>query len=84
MASLLQVRNVPDDIRRALKARAAASGKSLNSYVLSVLERDVARPTVRDVLARAAGRAEHASASALDAIDTERGDRESQLRQGRS
>ena len=35
MSSLLQVRNVPERTRRALKARAAAQGESMNSYVLS-------------------------------------------------
>jgi len=34
MASLLQIRNVPDEARRALKARAAARGESLNAYLL--------------------------------------------------
>lgn len=53
MASLLQIRNVPDDVRRALKARAAAQGESLNAYLLGLIERDVARPDAR--LARSSG-----------------------------
>ena len=46
MTSLLQIRNVPEDQRRALKARASARGESLNAYLLDVLSREVARPTV--------------------------------------
>ena len=57
MSFLLQIRNVSDDVRRALKARAAARGESLNTYLLDLVERDVARPTVKEVLDRAALRA---------------------------
>lgn len=79
MAALLQIRNVPDDVRRALKARAAARGESLNTYLLDLVERDVARPTVKEVLDRAARRAGRASASAVDLLDTARAEREDQL-----
>jgi predicted nucleic acid-binding protein len=63
---------VPDDARRRLKARAAARGESLNTYLLELLERDVARPNVEEVLDRAARRAERAAASALDALEVQR------------
>ncbi len=53
MSSLLQIRNVPDEARRALKARAADRGESLNSYLLNVLDREVSRPTVAEVLGEA-------------------------------
>jgi plasmid stability protein len=76
---LLQIRDVPDEARRGLKARAAARGQSLNAYLLDVLNREVARPPVADVLQRAAQRAERASASAGDAIDAARAEREDQL-----
>lgn len=33
MAGLVQIRNVPDETRRALKSRAAAEGRSLNDYL---------------------------------------------------
>lgn len=80
MSSLLQIRNVPDDARRALKTRAAARGESLNSYLLALIERDVARPTVEEVLDRAARRAGRASASAVDLLDEARGERDAELR----
>jgi plasmid stability protein len=79
LPSLLQIRNVPEATRRALKARAAARGESLNSYLLALLGREVAQPTVAEVLERAARRAERAEVSALDAIDSERTERETQL-----
>lgn len=68
MAALLQIRNVPEQTRRALKQRAAARGESLNTYLLSVLAAEVERPTVAEVMDRAARRSERATASALDAV----------------
>lgn len=75
--TLLQIRDVPEDARRALKARAAARGQSLNRYLLELLEREVARPTVEEVLDRAAQRTERASASALEALAAARAERDS-------
>jgi len=56
MASPLQVRNVPDEARRVLKARAAGRGQSLNAYMLEVIDREVARPSVAEVLQRRGAR----------------------------
>lgn len=81
-AYLLQVRGVSEQTRRALKARAAARGESLNTYLRDLLDREAARPTVAEVLARAASRAEHAEASVadvLDALDSERSRRDEQI-----
>jgi plasmid stability protein len=79
MSSLLQVRGVPDEQRRVLKARAAANGQSLNSYMLELIRRETARPTVAEVLERAARRAEQATGSAVQAIQAARAEREEQL-----
>ncbi len=68
MGSLLQIRDVPDESRRELKARAAAQGRSLNAYLLDLINREVARPTVAEVMDRAARRSEHATASAVGAV----------------
>jgi antitoxin FitA len=84
MNSLVQIRGVPDDARRALKARAAARGKSLNRYLLDLIEREVARPTVEEVLDRAARRAERARASAVGVIEEARGEREGRIKSRRS
>lgn len=80
MSSLIQIRNVPEDQRRVLKARAAARGQSLNSYLLGVLAREVARPSVAEVLDRAARRTERAKASALETVNTARSQRDAELR----
>lgn len=49
--STIQVRNVPEDFHRRLKARAAARGQSLSDYVLEELLIAADRPTMREWLA---------------------------------
>lgn len=80
MSTPLQIRDVPDDVRRTLKARAAACGKSLNSYLLDLVKREAARPTVAEVLDRAMRRAERLDVSGLDVLADARAERDDQLR----
>ena len=56
MSRSIQIRNVPDPVHKALRARAAAAGQSLSDYLLQELVRVAERPPVADVLARADGR----------------------------
>jgi plasmid stability protein len=49
---MIQIRNVPDEVHRTLKMRAAAEGLSLSGYLLREIERYADRPTVEEVLAR--------------------------------
>jgi antitoxin FitA len=53
----LQIRNMPDDVHRELRARAAAAGVSLSDLALAELERVARRPPVADLLTRARSRA---------------------------
>ncbi|ACZ32163.1 conserved hypothetical protein [Xylanimonas cellulosilytica DSM 15894] len=50
--STLQVRNVPDDVGRVLKQRAARAGQSLSEYVLAQLRALADRPTIDELNAR--------------------------------
>jgi plasmid stability protein len=50
--SMIQIRNVPDDLHRELKARAAQNGKTLSDYLLGELRTLAARPTMQEWLAR--------------------------------
>lgn len=50
--STLYVRDVPPEVSKALKERAAAEGKSLSAYVVSELSRIAARPTNAEVVTR--------------------------------
>lgn len=52
MGVLVQIRDVPEDVHRTLKARAAASGTSLTEYLRALLARDASRPTAEELAAR--------------------------------
>lgn len=61
----LQIRNVPDDVHRVLRSRAAAAGMSLSDYLLHEVTRVAARPPVADVLRAAAARSGGAPSDAI-------------------
>ena len=44
----VQIRNVPDDVHRKWKARAAAAGMSLSDYLRRELTRSAAAPTMEE------------------------------------
>jgi plasmid stability protein len=52
MGVMIQVRNVPEALHVAIKARAAAEGLTLTDYIQRLLEREVAQPTRREILER--------------------------------
>lgn len=52
MSKTLQIRNVPAEIHRTLKARAAKAGMSLSDYLLSELEDLAERPTPEEMRER--------------------------------
>ncbi len=56
MSVAVTVRDVPDEVRDELAARAARAGKSLQEYVRGMLIDAAARPPVEDVIARARAR----------------------------
>jgi antitoxin FitA len=49
---MVQIRNVPDDVHRELKARAALEGRTLSDYALAELRRSLERPTRTELLGR--------------------------------
>ena len=57
MSRMIQIRNVPDELHRRLKARAALEGKSLSDYLLAEIRETAERPTVEELRARLARRA---------------------------
>lgn len=56
MAVSITIRNVPEDVRDVLAARAARAGRSLQEQLRAELVDLARRPTVEDVLARARAR----------------------------
>jgi plasmid stability protein len=52
MPTVTQIRNVPADLRRKLKARAALEGMSLSEYLLRELRHALDRPTLDEMRKR--------------------------------
>jgi antitoxin FitA len=52
MAKMIQLRNVPDELHRLLKARAALEGLSLSEYLLAEIRRSAERPTLPELRKR--------------------------------
>lgn len=71
--SHVQIRNVPEDLHRQLKARAAQEGTTVSDMLLREIERLVERPAKREVLQRIASREPvRLSESAADVVRAER------------
>lgn len=54
MGTMLQIKDVPDDVHRVLKARAALAGVSLTEYARRTLEQAARRPSREELIAELA------------------------------
>lgn len=52
MKKHIQIRNVPEELHRALKSRAALAGMSLSEYLLQEAQKIAERPTVEELRQR--------------------------------
>jgi len=52
MSVMIQIRNVPEELHRALKSRAAQQGRSLSDYLLAELRQMAAFPTLEEIFER--------------------------------
>jgi plasmid stability protein len=53
---MIQLRHVPEDLHRKLKARAAMAGMSLSDYLLQEVRQVAERPTLAEIRQRLAAR----------------------------
>lgn len=58
MSVSVTIRDVPEEVRDELAARAARSGRSLQEYLRALLVASAGGPAVEDVIARARARVE--------------------------
>jgi antitoxin FitA len=65
MEKHIQIRNVPEELHRTLKSRAALAGMSLSDYLLQEVRKIVERPTAEELRQRLRQRR-----PVKDAIDT--------------
>ncbi len=78
----LQIRDVPDDVRRTLAERARTRGQSLQAFLLSLVEDEARRSANLALLDRFAARDDGSRLSAeqaTDALDRARADRDPQF-----
>lgn len=66
MSTMIQIRNVPDDLHRELKSRAAREGMSMSDWLLRELRKSLERPSRGDLLERVSGRSSVAASPAPD------------------
>jgi hypothetical protein len=69
---MIQIRNVPDDLHRSLKVRAAREGRTLSDLILSELPRLADKPTPEDVMSRIRSRQAVGGPPASELIAAER------------
>jgi len=70
---MIQIRNVPDDVHRDLKIRAARAGMALSDFLLREVEAVARRPDLGELLARMERRAGPSlSESPAEALRAER------------
>ena len=70
----VQIKNVPPDVHRTLRTRAAEAGQSLQEYLLARLVEDASRPTLEEVLRRV-GERTGGRVTFADAVEALREDR---------
>ena len=54
MPKMIQIRNVPDELHRTLKVRAAQAGMTLSDYLLSEIRQIAEKPTLSELMERLA------------------------------
>ncbi len=69
---MLQVRNIPDDLHRSLKERAAREGTTMSELVLRELPRLAHKPSPEQLLARIRQRTPVGGPPAAELIGDER------------
>lgn len=73
MSTMIQIRKVPSELHRKLKARAAMEGMSLSDYLLREVRLVAERPTLEEIKQRLSSRAPvRLSTSLADAVRAER------------
>lgn len=70
--AMIQIRNVPEDVHRALKTRAAQAGMTLSDYLLREVTHLTRRPVLEDLLGRIKRRGPTRSSPAARAVRAER------------
>lgn len=77
MSKMIQIRNVPDELHRDLKKRAALAGMSMSDYIKRELGRKSRKSTIKEIRERSKGRSAGSTLTTqkiVDIIRESRGD----------
>jgi hypothetical protein len=69
MSKMIQIRNVPDDLHRDLKKRAALAGMSMSDYIKRELDRKSRKSTIKEIRERSRGRSAESSLTTQKIVD---------------
>jgi plasmid stability protein len=69
MSKMIQIRNVPDDLHRQLKIRAAAAGMSMSDYIKRELDLRTRKSTIREIVARREAQGRRSTSSIQEMVD---------------
>jgi antitoxin FitA len=69
MSKMIQIRNVPDDLHRQLKVRAAAAGMSMSDYIKRELDLRSRKSTIQEIIARREAQGRKSTASTQEVVD---------------
>lgn len=72
----LQIRDLPPELHRTLKARAAQRGQSLSEYAAQVLRRAAETPTFEELTERVRARGQTGDVTTNEVVQTIRRDRD--------
>jgi hypothetical protein len=70
MSKMIQIRNVPDDLHRELKMRAAAAGMNMSDFIKRELSRKSRKSTIKEIRERSRGRSAGSTLTTKDVVDT--------------
>lgn len=69
MSKMIQIRNVPDEMHRELKTRAALAGMSMSDYIKRELSRRSRKSTINEIYARSRGRSAGSTLTTQKIVD---------------
>jgi antitoxin FitA len=69
MSKMIQIRNVPDELHRDLKKRAALAGMSMSDYIKRELDRKSRKSTIKEIRERSKGRSAGSTLTTQKTVD---------------
>lgn len=69
MSKMIQIRNVPDDLHRQLKIRAAAAGMNLSDYIKRELDIRTRKSTIREMAAKRDAQGRRSTSTTQELVD---------------